>query len=62
MNGLSSKVWLIGCLQEVEIEILYSQLEEDFGAVTFEAWLALMVSCLERLSCATSDLRLMVGC
>ncbi|ORX34112.1 calponin homology domain-containing protein [Kockovaella imperatae] len=26
-----------------EIEILYSQLEADFGAVTYEAWLALLV-------------------
>jgi len=30
--------------QDDEIETLYGQLEADFGAVTFEAWLALLVS------------------
>jgi hypothetical protein len=30
--------------QDPEIEQIYSQLESEFGAVTFEAWLALLVS------------------
>lgn len=37
---------LPGCLltlQDEEIEVIYSQMEEDFGMVTYEAWLALLV-------------------
>jgi len=30
-------------IQDDEIENLYGQLENEFGAVTFEAWLALLV-------------------
>lgn len=30
--------------QDEEIEVIYTQMEEDFGAVTYEAWLALLVS------------------
>jgi len=30
--------------QDSEIEGIYGQLEKEFGAVTYEAWLALLVS------------------
>lgn len=32
--------------QDEEIEIIYAQMEADFGMVTYEAWLALLVSWL----------------
>jgi len=29
--------------QDSQIESIYAQLEQEFGAVTYEAWLALLV-------------------
>jgi hypothetical protein len=33
-------------IQDEEIDIIYGQLEAEFGEVTYEAWLALLVSFL----------------
>jgi hypothetical protein len=31
-------------IQDEEIDVIYTQLESEFGEVTYEAWLALLVS------------------
>lgn len=43
--------------QDEELQVIYSDLESAYGAVTFEAWLALLASikaitcCILKLSC-----------